>query len=86
MNNVFMQKKMNDINDDIEQANFVILSLIRKLYVLCEKSTGEENLKYQKEIKQLQKDLRHLDQPNVFEKVKKIYIPYLKEMMETKVE
>ncbi len=77
---------MKNTIDNIEEANFVILSLIRKLYVLCQKSSAEDAEIYRKKIHQLQKDLKHLDNPQVFSKVQNTYIPYLQQLTETENE
>ena len=71
---------MVDITEDAEQANFVILTLLRKLYVQLNTAQNAEKEQYQLFIRQLQKDLKHLHQPAVQKKVEQIYIPYLQQL------
>lgn len=72
---------MTDNVKKIEQANFVILTLLRKLYVLAQKK-GAGMAEYQQQMVQLQKDLKHLNQTAIIEKVNKVYIPYLQRLTE----
>lgn len=66
--------------DEIEEAKFVIFSLIRKLYALSEQSNSENSANYSDKIKQLQKDLKFADKSSVLTKVRDIYIPYLQQI------
>lgn len=78
-----MNKKVEQRIDNIENANFIILNLIQKLSVLsqnCDKITAQT---YKQQILQLQKDLKHLDNPQIFAKVQNTYMPYLKQLLET---
>lgn len=70
---------MNAEIENIEQANFVILTLLRKLYALSQTDTKHQ-AQYQQKIQQLQKDLKHINQPNMIEKVNRVYIPYLQQL------
>ena len=72
---------MTDNVEKIEQANFVILTLLRKLYVLAQKKDAGM-AEYQQQMVQLQKDLKHLGQTAIIEKVNKVYIPYLQQLTE----
>lgn len=72
---------MTDKIEKIEQANFVILTLLRKLYVLAQKKDAELGA-YQQQMLQLQKDLKHLSQTAIIEKVNTVYIPYLQQLNE----
>lgn len=76
------QKIEQEINN-IENANFVILTLIRELTTLAQTKDEKQAENYKQQITQLQKDLKHLNNPQVFAKVKNIYIPYLKKLTET---
>ena len=78
-----MNKKVEQRIDNIENANFIILNLIQKLSVLsqnCDETTAQT---YKQQILQLQKDLKHLDNPQIFAKVQNAYMPYLKQLLET---
>lgn len=78
-----MNKKVEQRIDNIENANFIILNLIQKLSVLsqnCDENTAQT---YKQQILQLQKDLKHLDNPQIFAKVQNTYMPYLKQLLET---
>lgn len=72
---------MTDNVEKIEQANFVILTLLRKLYVLAQ-NKSDKPAEYQQQMAQLQKDLKHLGQTAIIEKVNKVYIPYLQQLTE----
>lgn len=72
---------MTDNVEKIEQANFVILTLLRKLYVLAQ-NKNDKPAEYQQQMAQLQKDLKHLGQTAIIEKVNKVYIPYLQQLTE----
>ncbi|MBR1825954.1 MAG: hypothetical protein IJ770_05145 [Alphaproteobacteria bacterium] len=67
-------------SDEIEQAKFVLLSLIRKLYVLSEQSIGNKKQKYGEKIKQLQKELKFIDKSVILAKVGDVYIPYIQHL------
>ena len=75
---------MSDNVEKIEQANFVILTLLRKLYVLTQNRDAKDakSEEYLQQIVQLQKDLKHLGQTAIIEKVNKVYIPYLQHLTE----
>ena len=77
-----MNKTIEQHISNIENANFIILNLIQKLSILsqnCDETTVQT---YKQQIRQLQKDLKHLDNPQIFAKVQNTYIPYLKLLLE----
>ncbi len=67
-------------SEDIEQAKYVVLTLIRKLYALSEKCDDNDRSDYNKKIKQLQKDLKFVDKSVILEKIKNVYVPYLQQL------
>lgn len=73
--------KMNNA-DEIEQAKFVLLSLIGKLYVLSKQSIGEKQKEYGEKIKQLQKELKLIDKSVILAKIRDVYIPYMQHLKE----
>ena len=68
--------------DEIEQAKFVLLSLIGKLYVLSKQSIGEKQKEYGEKIKQLQKELKLIDKSVILAKTRDVYIPYMQHLKE----
>ena len=68
--------------DEIEQAKFVLLSLIGKLYVLSKQSISEKQKEYGEKIKQLQKELKFVDKSAILAKTRDVYIPYMQHLKE----
>ncbi len=68
--------------DEIEQAKFVLLALIRKLYILSNQSIGKKKEEYGDKIKQLQKELKLIDKSVILAKIRDVHIPYMQHLKE----
>ena len=66
--------------DDIANAKFIMLSLLRELDLLRAKEPKQ--VLYQKQIEQLENDLKYYDDKTLLHKVNEIYLPYLQSLME----
>ena len=71
--------KIQDV-DDIANAKYVMLSLLRELDNL--RAKDKENKSYQKQIEQLEIDLKHYDDKTLINKVNQVYVPYLQSLLE----
>ncbi|MBE6458200.1 MAG: hypothetical protein IJW72_00915 [Alphaproteobacteria bacterium] len=63
----------------VEQANFIMLSLYREYSKRLLKN--KYNVYYEKQMQLIKHDLMYLDKQQMVTKAQQIYVPLLKEMM-----
>lgn len=71
-------------NDDelavqIEQANFIMLSLYREYSKRL--LQNKYNVYYEKQMQRIKHDMMYLDRQQMVTKARQVYVPILKEMM-----
>lgn len=74
---------MNDENElavQIEQANFIMLSLYREYSKLL--LQNKYNVYYEKQMQLIKHDMMYLDKRQMLNKAQQVYVPILKEMMD----
>lgn len=74
---------MNDENElavQIEQANFIMLSLYREYSKLL--LQNKYNVYYEKQMQFIKHDMMYLDKRQMVNKAQQVYVPILKEMMD----
>ncbi|MBS4773576.1 MAG: hypothetical protein KHX55_04800 [Proteobacteria bacterium] len=74
---------MNDENElavQIEQANFIMLSLYREYSKLL--LQNKYNVYYEKQMQLIKHDMMYLDKRQMVNKAQQVYVPILKEMMD----
>lgn len=72
---------MNDENElavQIEQANFIMLSLYREYSKLL--LQNKYNVYYEKQMQLIKHDMMYLDKRQMVNKAQQVYVPILKEM------
>ena len=71
--------KIQDV-EDIANAKYVMLSLLRELDNM--RAKDKDNPNYKKQIEQLEYDLKHYDDKTLLNKVNQVYVPYLQSLLE----
>ncbi len=74
-----MDVNNKDLTDEIEQANFVMLSLYREY---SKRLLKGENVEFnRKQMALIRNDMMYLDKPQIICKAQQIYVPILKKML-----
>lgn len=78
-----MNYDVDDV-DAVANAKYVMLSLLRELHNLQRKD--ENNQEYLRQIAQLENDYEYYNDKKMLKKVKDVYEPYLKSLLEENYE
>lgn len=69
----------NELAVQIEQANFIMLSLYREYSKRL--LQNKYNVYYEKQMQRIKHDMMYLDKQQMVAKAQQVYVPTLKEMM-----
>lgn len=69
----------NELAVQIEQANFIMLSLYREYSKRL--LQNKYNVYYEKQMQRIKHDMMYLDKRQMVAKAQQVYVPTLKEMM-----